>query len=101
VDAGTDESRCKGLGGPKQMYRILTQDVNEEDIRDILDARFDAYTLLPAEGVWKRQPEKSLVIEVDCKACGEQVRDAALAIKANNKQEAVLVQELSTTSELV
>jgi hypothetical protein len=82
------------------MIRILTEDINRENIHAALaSASIDAYTLIPCEGSWKGVREKSLIIELDGVTrfqaeCTERIRTA-------NKQEAVLVQEIQATSFLV
>lgn len=72
------------------MFRIYTEDTNRDVILGILDSRFPAYTLLGAEGAWKGQRERSLVIEI-ANADRAQVTAAAQEIKTANKQQAVMV----------
>jgi hypothetical protein len=82
------------------MYRIYTEDINRAGIEAILNSRFDAYTLLPAVGVWRGQREQSLVVEVETQDRGA-VEDAARAIKEANRQEAVLLLEVPAEAVLV
>jgi len=83
------------------MIRILTEDVNRENIHAVLaSASIDAYTLIEAQGSWRGIKEKSLIIELDgitrfrAECIAERIRVA-------NRQEAVLVQEFTTASTLV
>jgi len=83
------------------MIRILTEDVNRPNIEGALQsASIDTYTLIEATGSWKGVKEKSLIIELDgitrfrAECIAERIRVA-------NRQEAVLVQEFTTTSTLV
>jgi hypothetical protein len=83
------------------MIRILTEDVNRPNIHGALaSASIDAYTLIEAQGCWKGQIERSLIIELDgitrfrAECIAERIRVA-------NRQEAVLVQEFTTTSTLI
>ena len=88
------------------MYRILTERKNVEAIRRILDERFESYTILDAEGCWRGQHESAIVIELASTEAwsdqyGNDVHEAAREIKELNGQEAVLVQYVQATSELI
>jgi hypothetical protein len=83
------------------MIRILTEDINRSNIHGALaSASIDAYTLIEATGSWKGVQEKSLIIEIDgitrfrAECIAERIRVA-------NRQEAVLVQEFTTTSTFI
>ena len=79
------------------MYRILTEDVNREGIFKILDSRLDGYTVTPAIGSWRGVREASLAIDL-VDVDGFIVDDIAAKIKAENKQESVLVLHFTANS---
>ena len=79
------------------MYRILTEDKNRESIFRILDSHVDGYTVTPVIGAWRGQREASLAIDlVDVDRFI--VDDIAAKIKAENKQESVLVLHFTANS---
>jgi hypothetical protein len=80
------------------MYRILTE--RKPNLTKILDGYFNAYTTYPANGRWDGKNELSTVIEID-NVTRAKVRAAALAIKKANRQQAVLIQRVTTQPELV
>jgi len=47
-----------------KVYRIYTQNSKLKWLKSVLDELFDGYTLIKAEGYWRKQREKSLIIEV-------------------------------------
>ena len=78
------------------MYRILTEDKNREQVYAILDKHVDGYTVSTATGAWKGTRENSLVIDL----VGVDLVTAtaiALAIKATNEQESVLILEIDAS----
>ena len=81
------------------LYRIFTQRKRMWGVKRICGRFFDAYTVLPAHGVWRGKSEKSVCIEVYAdKRLEERVNAAAAEIRELNGQECVLVQCLSCTS---
>lgn len=82
------------------MYRIFTEDVNRPAIEQLTSELFDSFTLIPAQGHWSGNQENSLIIELDYQ---DRAKAELLArnIKAANKQEAVLLQEIPVTSQLI
>ncbi len=89
------------------MYRILTERKNVETIKkQILDPKFESYGILNAEGCWKGQHEDGIVIELIASDVwtdefAERVYEAAREIKELNEQEAVLVQHIQASGELI
>lgn len=82
------------------MFRILTEAINvQEVLQELIRLGLD-YTAKMAEGAYMGVQEKSLEIEFE-NARKELVLEAARQIKLMNKQEAVLVQEIPTISEMV
>jgi len=74
------------------IYRIFTENVNVEAIRQILAQHFKGgYTTFDGSGFWKGMKEGTIVIEIDGTSA-KKARSAAEAIKNLNKQEAVLVE---------
>lgn len=82
------------------MFRILTENANPGKIKNILVTLGLDYTIYPAQGSWHGIVENSLIIEFD-NATRADVERAAMSIKMQNSQEAVLLQELPTVSWLV
>lgn len=82
------------------LYRLYTEDKNREAIVKIVSQETDGFTLIPAIGYWKGQPENSLIIELDGLSAFDAGRIAE-AIRQANNQQAVLVQEIVTESKLV
>ena len=72
------------------MIRLYTEDVNREGTLAILDARFDAYTVIPAIGRWRGKSEATLIIELDGVGYFAANQVAQEIRKANN-QEAILL----------
>ncbi len=92
------------------MYRILTERKNVETIKSlILDPKFDSYTILDSVGSWRGQHEDSIVIEIspseEWQIWTDEFRDdvykAAKEIKELNEQEAVFVQFVQASGELI
>ena len=88
-------------GSAHFLYRIFTERVNVEGIRDILDREFEGYTLLESMGFWKGVSEPSIGIEIDGTISEEKVRSVAEAIKQLNGQDAVLIQRVPVDSVLI
>jgi hypothetical protein len=83
------------------IYRILTENVNVEAIREILGQHFKGgYTTFEGSGFWKGMKEGTIVIEIDG-TTAKKARSAAKDIKSLNQQEAVLVQRQPVESILV
>ena len=80
------------------LYRILTEDKNKEQVMEIVSSFFEGYTVFSALGVWKRQVEKSLIIEIDSQGLhdGKVVEEIARRIKELNSQEAVMIQRIKS-----
>jgi hypothetical protein len=89
--------RSKGL----TMYRIITEDKNEQETKTILDTYApNGYTVTKSFGTWKGLTEPSLVIDfVGLKS--HIVYAIAERIKAVNNQDAVLVIEFPTRHKFI
>jgi hypothetical protein len=86
------------------LYRICTEDVNRENTRKIVSKYFDGFTLLSGEGIWKGSKENALVVEIFGNGdAGEPAVIGMLCedIKAENKQEAVLLQVVEVKGYLI
>lgn len=84
------------------LYRILTEDRQPDVVDALVQQYLDGATVSRARGVWHRQWENSLIIEVaGTDAVREDVLALAVAIKQANQQEAVLVQTFDCESQLV
>ena len=82
-----------------QTYRIYTEDMNRDGIREIVSDQFDSYTLIPCQGVWKGAAEDALIIEIieTSDRVGD-IGDVAARIRQVNKQEAVLFTRTEVTA---
>ncbi len=81
------------------LYRILTEDKNRPAIVDIVRKHFDGFTLIPAIGYWQGQEERSLIIEIDTPTkCAMHI--VADEIAYVNKQQAVIMQEIDSTTRI-
>lgn len=78
------------------MYRIVTENKDQDVIKKIFRRWFCDYTVYNAVGCWKGSEEDSLVIEIEgqSRSCVEGI---ARDIKSENNQESVLVQEILTS----
>lgn len=85
------------------LYRIYTQDVNRETIRDAVAQYFTNFTfILNAAGMWQGISEASLIVEIiGTLADAANVRAVAVSIRGYNNQDAVLITRSSIESELV
>jgi hypothetical protein len=70
------------------MTILATEDINRPLIRSILNDYLEGYTIIEAEGVWRKLPEKSILIYI---AGVSYVNEIVEAIKTRNNQESVLV----------
>ena len=82
------------------LYRILTERKNTKQVEGIVSKYFTGYTILKADGYWKRERENSLIIEIDTNGGGNpktnkvKLNAIADAIKRLNQQQAVLIQAI-------
>jgi hypothetical protein len=83
----------------RTLYRICTEDINRPGVECIMrNAGLDC-TIIPARGLYRGTPEKSLIIEcatLDANA----VIIAARAIKILNRQNCVLVERCAIESRM-
>lgn len=89
---------------PVNLYRICTEDVGADRTKEIIGKHFDGFTLLYGEGVWKGISERALVVEImGDGSADESLRIGALceAIKAENHQEAVLLEVVEASNYIV
>ena len=84
------------------LYRIYTENKNQQAIEKIVSKAFEGFTIFKAKGFWRLQAEKSLIIEIESPTIDrEAVNKIAKDIKESNKQESVLVQEIKNNNWLV
>lgn len=93
------------------LYRICTEDKNRDHIHTLVQEalarayELTSYTLIPSEGYWKGNREKSLTIEIAVSYVNPTVEEIILnlaqAIKGWNQQEAILVQVISSTNTIL
>jgi hypothetical protein len=82
------------------LYEIMTEDTGRENITRALDASFPGYTLIPTIGRWEGVTEPSIMAQIETDN-GQAVRQCAEQIREANKQQAVLVEAIPSSSELV
>ena len=74
-----------------------TKEVAVDSLKAILNAYFEGYSLLPAEGMWKGTPEKSVVLEIQTDEVGK-VKDLIAVLKDKLEQQAIGYQVLPEMS---
>jgi hypothetical protein len=84
----------------QSIFRILTESKNVSLVKTSLGDLGLDYTLYSANGSWRGQEERSLIIELD-NIPRELAEKAAKLIKRINRQETVLLQEIPVTSQFV
>ena len=84
------------------MFRICTENVNQDTIAKIVGKKFSAFNLVAGTGFWKGQKENSLTIEIIGDEINvEDINEIAREIKNVNKQDAVLVQKIENSNWLI
>lgn len=81
-------------------HRILTEDINRNEVIEILSKYFDSFTVQQTRGFWKGAAEGSLSIELIGAAYAD-VRRASEEIRIANNQEAVLIFSVTGKSTLI
>lgn len=81
-------------------FKIYTERLNEEKIKELLSISFDGFTIIHTKGFWKGASEDSVIVEIITKNA-TLVKAIAEQIKKFNKQEAVLVTSQAVDCELV
>lgn len=89
-----------------KLYRVFTEYKNRKQLEELVATVFEGFTVFGGVGYWRGKPEASLVIEINCEdsAASEyeiRLKGLAYAIKAFNKQEAVLIEKLEIKGEFV
>jgi len=75
------------------VYRIYTEDTDRDAVIGTVAQRFENFTVHPATGYFKGQPERSIVIEI-VDAHEADVEAVARAIRNINGQKTVLIMGL-------
>ena len=83
------------------LYRIFTENKNQNAIEKIVNKYFEGFTLIKSEGYWRLQKENSLIIEIVTDDTDKLINDLALEIKTVNNQEAILIQKINNNQWLV
>src|ERR1700692_299579 len=78
-------------------YRLYTEDIHRDWIVELLNSRFNGFTLIPTIGGWKGATENSLIIEL-FGVERESVMEAASKIASFNHQDAVAVMAIEASS---
>ena len=90
-------------GGFKMLYRIVTEDKNTGKTLQLVSDHFKDFTVINSIGYWNGVLEYVKIIEIstDVPEAGYRIGVLAKLIKVQNKQDAVLVQEIPCKSSLV
>jgi hypothetical protein len=84
-----------------KLFRIYTENKNyEKVIKPILESFYDGFTVFKGEGNWKRQTEKSLLIEIYTDNISF-IKEVSSQIKTRNNQESILIIETDCKVEFV
>jgi hypothetical protein len=83
------------------LYRIFTEDKNQDEIEKIVSRHFPGYTIFKAAGFWRLQKENSLIVEIITEDSDAKINKIATDIKKCNKQETVLVQKIKNNQWLI
>ncbi len=86
----------------RKLYQIYTEDKNYMLIQEIVSCDFDGFSIISANGFYKGDAERALIIEIigECNVDAvagdlryelEKVRRVAQLIKEHNEQETVLL----------
>lgn len=81
-------------------HRILTEDINRNEVIEIVAKYFDSFTVTLTWGYWKGKAEPALSIEVIGGSFTD-VLSAARQIREANSQECVLVFSVSGKQTMV
>ncbi len=81
------------------LYRILTENKNEDKLIDLIAQYFTGFTVYRVTGFWKGLAEPTLVIEIDEPEMKEVfIRRLCVEIRVLNGQESVLLQKIECKS---
>ena len=83
------------------LYRIFTENKNQEELEKLATKYFEGFTIVKGEGFWRLQKENSLIIEIVTEEPKARINKLAQDIKKINKQEAVLIQQIENNQWLI
>ena len=83
-----------------KLFRIYTSDVNRRAVLRLAADKFESFTLHPATGFYRGQPEESLMIEL-VQVNEQDVEALAQSIRELNGQKSVLVMSLHADTQNV
>lgn len=83
-----------------KLFRIYTSDVNRRAVLRLAADKFESFTLHPATGFYRGQPEESLMIEL-VQVNEQDVEALAQSIRQLNGQKSVLVMSLHADTQNV
>jgi hypothetical protein len=73
----------------RSIYRIYTQEKNRDKILKLVSKQFESFTVQPVLGYYKKQQEKSIVLEI-VGARAREIEQLAASIREMNGQTSVL-----------
>lgn len=84
------------------LLRLYTENKNRSKLIKLFKARFEAFSVYSTMGYWNGVSERSLVFEIiGSKKVYKKLQALAKEIKVINSQEAVLLQAIDNSSELI
>ena len=89
------------------LYRILTENKNYDEVKNLVCGYFTSVTIIRTNGVWKNESEHSLIIEIDdlitdgIEVKEFEIEQLCYRIKKLNQQDKILVQKINCDSRLV
>ncbi|MBA7466231.1 hypothetical protein ES707_01408 [subsurface metagenome] len=83
------------------LYRIFTEDKNQDQIEKLAAKHFTGFTLVKGQGFWRLQKENTLIIEIVTDDVDAKINSLAREIKSVNAQEAVLIQKIENNQWLI
>jgi len=73
----------------------VTEQQVSDFLRDVVQPRFDGFTVQQAIGYWKGQPEQTVILTICCESFDQpKVAEIAQLYKAQFQQDSVAIQQL-------
>jgi hypothetical protein len=84
------------------LYRIFTENTSQLNaVLDLVNAIFDGFTWYETHGVYKKQAENSICIEIESHPNDVKIAQLGRDICVANNQQCVLIQQIDTVSALI
>ncbi len=84
------------------LYRIFIENVNEARICSIVGLYFASFTTIRADGFWRSNAERTLIIEIESDGSSKSlINTLAQRLREAMKQECVMVQAIQCESTML